>query len=78
MSSAELPAWVLDLVYRLDRAEEEHPQFFRYAGPPGSRNAYEQVETCYMAELLDLVPDEVLSGVRLAARWQPKSDAEPA
>lgn len=76
--SADLPTWVLDLVYRLDRAEEEHPQFFRYAGPPGTRNAYEPVETCYLEKLLEMVPADVLNGVRFAARWQPTPVEESA
>ena len=71
--SGDLPPWVLELVYRLDRAEDEHPKFYRYVGPTGSDNAYEPTN-CYLSDLLKLVPADVLSGVQFAARWQPAPD----
>ena len=62
----DLPDWVLQLVYELNRAEDEHPTFYALT----TDAKYERTD-CYLRSLLELVPPAVLSGVEMAERWTP-------
>lgn len=68
-----LPDWVFQLVHDLERAEETHPTFFVQSA--GSTD-FQKAESCYLAPLLELVPDEIRRAVEFAARWRPDPTTE--
>lgn len=73
----DLPEWVLELVHRLDRSDQSHHPYYNYepVQQPDGDTKYEYVEVeCPQQELINLIPSEVLEGVRLAAVWAPRKE----
>jgi hypothetical protein len=68
----DLPGWVWQMVDTIDRYEDTHPTLYRMT----SAVEYEKTE-CLGDPLTRLIPDEVLTAVRVARDWPRETPAAP-